>query len=86
MWGGVVLQRDAILVLDRHAQDGISVHLEGPVLERSHGVDPGLLCGVHEAGVDPACHSIDLWDSSDNSELVIRQGTYDHASLGPEQC
>ena len=56
----VVLHGDPVDVLGRETQDGIALHLEGTVLEGPHGVDPGLLRGVDEAGVYPARHAVEL--------------------------
>ena len=51
---------NALLVERRHAHDGITDRLEGPVNESPHGVDPSLLRGVDEAAVDPARHPVQL--------------------------
>lgn len=51
-------ERDAVLVARRHALR--LARLERAVLERAHGVDPGLADAVHETAVDPARHPVDL--------------------------
>ena len=58
----IVLQRNSSLVADWQTPQKVGSvrHLEAAVGEVSHGVDPGLLRRVHEAGVDPAGHPVQL--------------------------
>ena len=56
--GRGVHQRDSHLVEGRHSLGRVSLHAQRPVLEASHGVDPGLLGGVDEASVYPAGHGV----------------------------
>lgn len=58
----VVLERDSLRVPGWHSQLGVAarLHLELALGECPHGVDPGLLRGVHEAAVDPRGHPVNL--------------------------
>ena len=56
--GRGVHQRDSHLVEGRHPLGRVPLHAQRPVLEASHGVDPGLLGGVDEASVYPAGHGV----------------------------
>ena len=67
---GMVLERDAIDVLGREAEERIAVHAEGAVAEGAHGVDPGLLGRVDEAGVDPGGHPVHLRGKVKNLSLA----------------
>jgi hypothetical protein len=64
----VVCQRNPLFVELWHSENGIAVHFHAAIVKGPHGVDPGLLGRVDEAGIDPAGHSIDL----STQKMIIR--------------
>ena len=81
---GHVEHRDALGVVRRHAHDGVADHLEGPVLEGPHGVDPRLLGRVDEAAVDPARHPVQL-ERQGNVGYGLKSHLRDHGFESPDQ-